>query len=74
MEQFLLQPLTYRQIIEFVGGVSQQNGGYEHTDGYEHMGGCWGIGMIDRPLHLQVDERIVSDIERKGDFTSFEAR
>ena len=25
--------------------------------------------MIDRPLHLQVDKRIVSDIEREGDFT-----
>ena len=33
MEQFLLQPLTHWQIVEPVGGVCQENGGHEHTDG-----------------------------------------
>ena len=66
MEQFLFQPLTHWQIVELVGGIGQQDGGYEHADGYEHMGGSRCIGMIDRPLHLQVDERIVGDIEREG--------
>ena len=64
----MLEPLAYWQIIELVGGVGQQNGGNEHADGYEHMGGRRSIGMVDRPLHLKVDEWVVGDIEREGDF------
>ena len=61
-KEFLFQPLTHRQVVEFIGSVGYEDGKYENADGYEDVRTQRGILMTIYPRHLHVDERIVGNI------------
>ena len=68
LKEFLFQPLTNGQVVEFVGTVGHEDGKYEDADGNEDVSAERGILMTIYPRHLHVDEGVVGDIDGIADF------
>ena len=69
VKTLLLQPLAYRQVIEFIGSIGHKYGKHEDADGDEDVCAERCILMTIHPRHLHVDERIMGDVDRIGNFS-----
>ena len=64
----MFQPLTDGQVVEFQRTVGHEDGEDEKTDADGDVRGCGQVWMAGLERHLEVDERIVGDVKRIGDF------
>ena len=68
-KEFLFQPLTNGQVVEFIGSICHEDSEHKDADGYEDVCTQRGILMAISPRHLHVNEGIVSDVDGIRDLT-----
>ena len=63
-----LEPLADGQVVEFQAGPGQTDGKQENRDIHENARAERSVGIPGHPGHLHIDQRVVGDVEREGDF------
>ena len=56
-------------VVKFQGSISHADSCKENAYAYKQMGAERQRGMSLRPTHIEIDERIMGDVERIGYFT-----